>query len=120
MNKLNNNTFKYVFVFLIIIVLFTAVASYFYYKSDNAVGPNLITAFVGVVVSAMVTLVLLNGQTKDEEEKDRNMKLYNAKLKIYSDFVSCMYETLRDNQITEEEFINLRTELLGKVCFYVK
>ena len=47
------------------------------------------------------------------------MKLYNAKLKIYSDFVSCMYETLRDNQITEEEFINLRTELLGKVCFYV-
>lgn len=119
MNKLNNNTFKYVFVFLIIIVLFTAVASYFYYKSDNAVGPNLITAFVGVVVSAMVTLVLLNGQTKDEEEKDRNIKLYNAKLKIYSDFVSCMYETLRDNQITEEEFINLRTELLGKICFYV-
>lgn len=119
MNKLSNNTFKYVFVFLIVIVLFTAVASYFYYKSDNAVGPNLITAFVGVVVSAMVTLVLLNGQTKDEEEKERKMKLYNAKLEIYSDFVSCMYETLRDNQITEEEFINLRTELLGKVCFYV-
>lgn len=117
--KNGNKTFRYIFVFLFIIVLFAAFASYFYYKSDNAVGPNLITAFVGVVLSALATLVLLNGQTKDEEEKERKLKLYNAKLEIYSDFVSSMYETLRDNQITEEEFINLRTKLLGKVCFYI-
>ena len=54
MNKFRNKTFEYILVFLTIIVLFTAVASYFYYKSDNAVGPNLITAFVGVVMSAIV------------------------------------------------------------------
>lgn len=119
MNKFQNKTFEYIFVFLFIIVLFTAVASYFYYKSDNAVGPNLITAFVGVVMSALVTLVLLNGQTKDEEEKERILKLYNAKLRVYSDFVSKMFEILSDNHITEEEFSNLRTRLLGKVCFYV-
>lgn len=120
MNNFKNKAFEYLFVFLIIIVLFTAIASYFYYKSDNAVGPNLITAFVGVVISAMVTLVLLNGQTKDEEVKERNMKLYNAKLEIYSNFVSSMYEVLRDNQITEEEFLNLRTKLFGQVSFYAK
>lgn len=119
MSFIKNKTFEYVFVFLIIIVLFTAIASYFYYKSDNAVGPNLITAFVGVVISALVTLVLLKGQTKDEEEKERNLKLYNTKLQVYSDFVYDMYEFLRDNQVTEEEFSSLRTRLLGKVCFYV-
>ncbi|MBR5357353.1 MAG: hypothetical protein IK121_10580, partial [Lachnospiraceae bacterium] len=105
-----------------IIVLFTAVASYFYYKSDNAVGPNLITAFVGVVLSALVTLVLLNGQTKDEEDKERKMKLYNAKLEVYSDFVFSMYELLsmkNTNQDLSENFSSLRTKLLGKVCFYV-
>lgn len=120
MSFVKNKTFEYVFVFLFIIVLFTAVASYFYYKSDNAVGPNLITAFVGVVLSALVTLVLLNGQTKDEEDKERKMKLYNAKLEVYSHFVSSMYEVLRDNQITEEELLNLRTKLFGQVSFYAK
>lgn len=106
-------------VLLCVIVVFAALSSFFYWRSDNAVGPNLITAFVGVVISALVTLVLLNGQTKDEEEKERNLKLYNTKLQVYSDFVYDMYEFLRDNQVTEEEFSSLRTRLLGKVCFYV-
>ena len=123
MSKFSNKTFYYVFVFLFIVVLFTAIASYFYYKSDNAVGPNLITAFVGVVLSALATLVLLNGQTKDEEEKERKMKLYNAKLEVYSDFVYSMYDFLSlkttNSELTEKSFSSLRTKLLGKVCFYV-
>lgn len=119
MNINSNKTFKYMGVLLCVIVVFAALSSFFYWRSDNAVGPNLITAFVGVVISALVTLVLLNGQTKDEEEKERNLKLYNTKLQVYSDFVYDMYEFLRDNQVTEEEFSSLRTRLLGKVCFYV-
>ncbi len=120
MNNFNNKTFRYVFIFLFTIVLLTAIASYFYYKSDNAFGPNLITAFVGVVLSAVATLVLLNGQTKDEEKKERNLGLYNAKLKVYSDFVSNMYEALDDNQITEDEMKKLRTKLFGEVSFYTQ
>lgn len=119
MNINSNKTFKYMGVLLCVIVVFAALSSFFYWRSDNAVGPNLITAFVGVVISALVTLVLLNGQTKDEKEKERNLKLYNTKLQVYSDFVYDMYEFLRDNQVTEEEFSSLRTRLLGKVCFYV-
>ena len=120
MSFIKNKTFEYVFVFLFVIVLFTAIASYFYFKSDNAVGPNLITAFVGVVMSALVTLVLLNGQTKDEEDKERKMKLYNAKLEVYSDFVYSMYAFLSiKSQDLSEDFSSLRTKLLGKVCFYV-
>ena len=107
-------------VVLCVIVVFTAFSSYFYWRSDNAVGPNLITAFVGVVISALVTLVLLNGQTKDEEEKERNLKLYNTKLRVYSNFVSNWYNALHDNQITPEELKDLRTMLFGKVFFYVE
>ena len=120
MNINSNKTFKYMGVVLCVIVVFTAFSSYFYWRSDNAVGPNLITAFVGVVISALVTLVLLNGQTKDEEDKDRKMKLYNAKLEVYSDFVSTMYESLRDNKITETELLDLRTKLFGQVGFYIQ
>lgn len=42
------STIKYMgFVFLIVLV-FVAIDSYSFLKSDNAVGPNLITAFLGV------------------------------------------------------------------------
>ena len=69
-----NKTFKYISAFFFIIIILATIASYFYWKSDNAVGPNLITAFVGVVLSALVTLVFLKGQTKDEEDKDKSIR----------------------------------------------
>ena len=71
-----NKVVKYMFIVFITILILVAIASYFNYRYDNAVGPNLITAFVGVAVSALVTLVLLKGQTKDEEEKDKNIQLF--------------------------------------------
>ena len=62
---------------------------------------------------------LLENQSKEDNKAKRDLELYNAKLKVYSDFVSSLYESLSDNQITEEEFIDLRTKLLGNVCFYI-
>ncbi len=118
MNINSNKTFKYMGVVLCVIVVFAALSSFFYWRSDNAVGPNLITAFVGVVISALVTLVLLNGQTKDEEEKERNLNLYKAKLKVYSDYVSEMYAALSDNHVTSEELTDLRTKLFASIGFY--
>ncbi len=115
-----NKAFKYMGVVFVIVGVFVAIASYKYLSSDNEVGPNLITAFVGVVISALVTLVLLSGQTKDEEEKERNLNLYKAKQKVYSGFVLSWYNALRDDQITETELRNLRTILFGKVFFYVE
>ena len=118
MSFIKNKTFEYVFVFLFIIVLFTAVASYFYYKSDNAVGPNLITAFVGVVLSALVTLILLNGQTKDEEAKEKNIKVFENKIQVYSEFISKMWKTMEDDVITDEEIRGIRLDIFNKLIFY--
>ena len=113
-----NNTSKFMSAFFGFSIIVVAIASYFFLKSDNAVGPNLITAFVGVVMSALITLILLNGQTKDEEEKERNLKLYNAKLCVYSDFVSKMYEFLKEDADRLHDIIELRTKLFGEVGFY--
>ena len=120
MKDKGNKTFNYILIVLIVIILFTAVASYFYYKSDNAVGPNLITAFVGVVLSALVTLVLLNGQTKDEEEKEKNIKVYENKIQVYSEFISKMWKTLEDDVITDEEIRGIRSDIFNKLIFYLK
>lgn len=108
------------FILLVIVFIFVAIASYKYLTPDKEVGPNLITAFVGVVISALVTLVLLNGQTKDEEDKERKLKLYSVKLQVYSDYVSEMYAALSDNHVTSVEIKDLRTKLFAFIGFYAK
>lgn len=53
-----------------------------------------------------------------EDKSKRELELYNAKLKVYSEFVSNMYEILRDNKITGDEFLDLRTRIFGQLSFY--
>lgn len=53
-----------------------------------------------------------------EEKSKRNFEIYNAKIKVYSSFVSKMYNILRDNEVTKDELLDLRTNILGQVCFY--
>ncbi len=100
-------------IVLCIIVVFAAFSSYFYWRSDNAVGPNLITAFVGVALSAVITLVLLNGQTKDEEDKDRNIKMYSRKLNVFAKFNQLLWE---EDGIENED---LRKSCLKELIFYL-
>lgn len=113
-----NKASKHMSVVLGILIIFTLVACYKYLSPDKEVGPNLITAFVGVAISALITLVLLNGQTKDEEDKERNLNLYKTKLKVYSDYVSEMYVALSDNHVTSVELKDLCTKLFASIGFY--
>lgn len=103
---------------IVIILLMVTIVLMLQGFKDREYGPNLIVGFIGALISAVITLMLLRDQTKTEETKERNKELYNAKLKVYSDFVSSMYEALSDNQITEEEMRDLRTKLFGEVSFY--
>lgn len=47
-----------------------------------------------------------------------NFEIYNAKLKVYSDFVSKMYGILSDNKIEKDEMLDLRTNIFGQISFY--
>lgn len=57
---------------------------------------------------------------KFKQEQQKEQERFIAKLKVYSDFVSKMYEALSDNHVEKEEMISLRTELFGKVSFYAQ
>ena len=55
-----------------------------------------------------------------QDEIKRKQELYNAKLGVYSDFVSFMYKILEDGQVEETEMLGLRTKLFGEISFYAK
>ena len=52
---------------------------------------------------------------ENDDNVKRNFEIYNAKLKVYSDFVSKMYGILSDNKIEKDEMLDLRTNIFGQI-----
>lgn len=78
--------------------------------------------FVAVILSAAATYVivaittgkqaeqqneLMERQNKSDEAREKNTKVFEEKLKIYQDFLHCLYEVIKDGEVTKEEAIQL-------------
>jgi len=63
---------------------------------------------------------LMEKQSENENTAKRELEIYNAKLKVYSNYVSEMYKALSDNHVTSDELKDLRTKLFSTVGFYAE
>lgn len=68
-------------------------------------------AVIGTILTAIITLVLLSGQTKSEEMKERNSKIFEEKLKIYKDFLEKLCMVVQDQKIDPCEEIQLEFQV---------
>lgn len=74
---------------------------------------------LSVVFTAVVTNQLLTGQSSNEELRERNIKVYENKINVYSDFISKMWAIMNDNKVEPEEIISLRSEIFNRLIFYL-
>ena len=108
---MSKNYFNWLF-FILFAVLIGFLLTFLYWPyPDKDLGPNMITAFLGVFMSGVVTLVLLRGQTKAEESKDRNSQVFKEKLRIYQDFLETLNVVLEDGVVTPEEALKLKFKI---------
>ena len=106
-----------------IILLFLTIIVFI--VNGNTWATQVLAACLGAIITVIATRLLLSSQSRidekrrnAEEDDKRSLELYNAKLKVYSEFVSNMYEILSDNKIDEKEILDLRTRIFGQVSFY--
>jgi hypothetical protein len=76
------------------------------------------SAFLGAGATAWITNTLLKNQQESEEEKEKNIKIFENKIQVYSEFISKMWKTLEDDIITEEEIRGIRHDIFNKLIFY--
>lgn len=77
-------------------------------------------ALIGTIITAVVTVFLLQGQSSSDEKKDKNIRIYENKLDVYSEYVRQIWETISDDEdLKEEEWNNLRVQTFGKLIFYL-
>lgn len=93
---------------LCLLALFVGVATASGAWPGSDASAQILSALAGAVVAAIITLFLLLGQTSSEEKKERNTKVFEEKLRIYQDFLHCLYEVIKDGEVTEEEAIRLQ------------
>lgn len=69
---------------------------------------QLIAACLGAIITMFITRMLLQNQSHSEEEKEKNTKVFEEKLRIYKEFLATLCKTLEDGKITQEESIRLQ------------
>ncbi|MFJ1262372.1 hypothetical protein ACILDS_06705 [Capnocytophaga canis] len=57
-------------------------------------------ALIGVVITAIITVFLLQGQTANEEKRERNLKVFEKKQEVYHDFLEKLKGIIQDGEIT--------------------
>lgn len=98
--------------------LICAIAVAFNVFTDLELPGRIMGAILGVVITATITQVLLQGQTQKEGTLKRSSKIFEEKLKIYQNFLNCLYKAVKDRKLTDSEKMELQfqTSLVAMHC----
>lgn len=80
----------------------------------------VVSAALGAILTAIITRMVIGSQLQSEQEKEKNIKIYEMKMQVYSEFISMMWKLYEDGKIDEEELIKLRQEVFNKLIFLLK
>lgn len=99
MKKIKPNLARIAVLTLTIIFLITAVT--FEIFELSSLPAQFFGTLLGVVITAIITVLLLQGQTKSEESREINLKVFEKKQEVYFHFLTQL------NHILQKEKINL-------------
>lgn len=86
--------------------------------TDMELPGRIMAAILGVVITATITQLLLQGQTQKEGALKRSSKIFEEKLKIYQNFINILYNAVKDGKLTDNEKMELQfqTSLVAMHC----
>jgi len=80
---------------------------------------SFVGAALGAVITGVITVVLLDGQSKAEEIKERNVKVFEKKSAIFSEYIDVVWEAWEDRKVTDKEFQKLMGDYYKKLMLYM-
>lgn len=98
---------KLIIITVLLLVAACAVAVVFHLFTSRDLWYEMFAAILGVIITAIITVVLLQGQTSSEVKREREIKIFEKKLAIYQDYLSKLREIIEDREISDKE----KTEL---------
>ena len=102
---------------IILIVLFINAPIIFRVFELEILPSQFFGALIGVFITAIVTAFLLRGQTEGDEKREKSVKIYQEKIRVYSDFSSDIWSFFYENQTMKEDEKDDKYEKLRIKCF---
>ncbi len=81
---------------LVFTLIFIGSAVFFEIFELGTLPTQVFGALLGVVITAIITVLLLQGQTKSEEKREIHLRVFEKKQEVYFDFLSKFNHILQD------------------------
>lgn len=100
-------------------ILFVCAAVIFRIFDIDVLPSQLYGALLGTVITAIITVFLLNGQSENEMKREKDSKVFENKIQVYSEFTDKLWGMLDDEVISLEEITELRKLCFKNLVFYL-
>ncbi len=91
---------KAILVVAILVVIACFFAVYLRLFTGKELWYEMFAAVLGVIITAIITVLLLKGQTDNEEKLEKTVKIFEYKQKVYHTFIEKLHEIVKDGEIT--------------------
>jgi len=110
---------KSLIIAIFCLIGFCLIAVVFNVFSLNQLPSSFVGAALGAVITGVVTVILLDGQSKAEEIKERNVKVFEKKSTIFSEYIDVVWDAWEDLKVTDKEFQKLMSDYYKKLMLYM-
>ena len=107
MEKRQLTQYKIITITAVLVVLACSFAIYLRLFTEKELWYEMFAAVLGVIITAIITMILLRGQSDNDVERERASKIFGEKLKIYQEYLSTLCDVIKDRKLTDEEKIRL-------------
>ena len=109
MSKSHRDTLLFLGLSILVIILSYLFFRYAYDFSDSMpFSQEIILAFVGAIITILITAVLLNKQTEVELKKEESIKYLDLKSEIYMDLLDHLKGLMLAGEASEADIITLK------------
>jgi hypothetical protein len=105
---------------IIAIIVFCIILFAFGVLPSDALPLNYTGALLSSLIGALITLVLLRGQTAVVEQKGKDIKILKKKAKVFRDYIKEVWNVWENQKITIEDFNNLTSKYYKNLMIYLE
>jgi hypothetical protein len=118
--KIRINYLSAIIAAIAAIIIFCIISVTFNVMPLDALPSNFIGATLGALIGALITLVLLRGQTDIEEKKGKDIRILKKKTEVFQGFINEVWKVWENQRITIEEFQKLTSMYYQNLMIYLK
>ncbi len=91
---------SWVWGIILFVLIFIATAVVFQIYELGILPSHFFGALFGVVITAIITVFLLQGQTANEEEREKSVRVFERKQDVYENFLEHLRKIIHDGKIS--------------------